>query len=192
MAGPQRGFTLIEALVAMVVLGFLMTAAVPMYTQWNQNLQIRTAADSIINALQSARNEAIRINQPVRFELTDASSATWRVCPWDVVNNDCVLGSAIQMRDGVEGGKNAKPGASSIDLGTYATALNPGDNLPAGVTFSPLGRSTNPGVDIRRIDVRNPLLSAADERRLVILVSVGGQIRMCDPKHNRATNAQGC
>jgi type IV fimbrial biogenesis protein FimT len=192
MSRSRSGFTLIEALVAMVVLGFLMTAAVPMYTQWNQNLQIRTAADSIINALQSARNEAVRLNQTVRFELVDAGSATWRVCPWDVVNNDCVVGADVQRRDGVEGGKNAKPGGANIDAGDYATALNPGDGLPAGVTFNPMGRSANPGVDLRRIDIRNPLLNAADERRLVILVSVGGQIRMCDPKHNRATNAQGC
>ena len=194
MVAHHRGFTLIEALIAMVVLGFLMTAALPMYTQWNQNLQIRTAADSIINALQSARNEAVRLNQPVRFDLTEVGGTAWRVCPWDVANNDCVVGANKQLRDSTEGGQNAKVGGTSIPAvaAAYATPLNPGDGLPAGVTFNAMGRSGNPGLDLLRIDVRNPLLSAADERRLVILLSVGGQIRMCDPQHNRASNAQGC
>jgi hypothetical protein len=43
-----------------------------------------------------------------------------------------------------------------------------------------------------RIDVRNTKLPASEERRLSILINVGGQIRLCDPKLVRATNPQGC
>ncbi|MFN0300597.1 MAG: GspH/FimT family pseudopilin [Burkholderiales bacterium] len=191
MGARPHGFTLIETLIAMAVLAILMTSGVPMYTQWIQNSQIRTAAESITNGLQVARNEAVRTSQQVRFEVTDPGSSGWRICAWDVVNDAC-LGAPIQERSAAEGGQNARLGGALVDAGNYVTALGAGAGLPAGVTFNAFGRSANPGFDLRRIDVRNPLLSAADERRLVILVSVGGQVRMCDPMHSRATNAQGC
>jgi type IV fimbrial biogenesis protein FimT len=188
----NRGFTLIEALVAMAVLGIMMAYGMPMYTAWIQNAQIRTAAESISNGLQLARNEAVRLNRPVRFELTDAANTAWRICLWDTPNNDCMAGPNIQERNGVDGGQNASVGGSNMDDGNYAVALMPGNQIPAGVTFNPMGRSDSPGFDLRRIDVRNTVLSAAEERRLVILLSIAGQSRMCDPKHIRTTNAQGC
>ncbi len=191
MGARPQGFTLIETLIAMAVLGILMTAGVPMYTQWIQNSQIRTAAESITSGLQVARNEAVRTNQQVRFELPDPASSAWRICVWDVANNAC-LGAPIQERNATEGGQNAQLGGALVDTGNYTAALGAGAGLPAGVTFNAFGRLANPGFDLRRIDVRNALLSAADERRLIILVSVGGQVRMCDAMHNRATNAQGC
>lgn len=187
----SRGFTLIEVIITVAIMALLMTFGMPMYTQWNQNMQIRSAADSIVNGLQVARNEAVRMNQTVRFELTNAAGDEWRVCGWDVVNNDC-LGAPIQERSGAEGGLNARLGGTTVEMGDFAVPISAGDGIPAGVTFSSFGRALNPGLDLRRIDVRNPMLSAADERRLVILITGGGQVRMCDPKHVRATNAQGC
>jgi type IV fimbrial biogenesis protein FimT len=193
MSMKSRGFTLIEVIITVAIMVLLMGFGMPMYTQWNQNMQIRTAADSIINGLQQARNEAVRANQSMRFELTDTMSGAWRVCAWDGVNDACI-GAPTQERSGAEGGKNARLGATAVEAVAvaHATPLDSGVGIPGGITFTPFGRLANPGLDLRRIDVRNPALAAEVERRLVVLVSVGGLIRMCDPKHNRATNAQGC
>lgn len=129
----------------------------------------------------------------MRFSLTNAGDTAWQVCVWDVVNDVCLATEQIiQSRNGTEGAQNAQIGGETVDGGDYSVALAPGANLPGSITFNAFGRASNPGTDLRRIDVRNTLVSAADERRLVIIVSLGGQVRMCDPKHNRATNAQGC
>ncbi len=190
-----RGFTLIEAIIGVAVMAFLMAAGMPMYTQWIQNAQIRTAADSIIDGLQLARNEAVRRGALVRFGLTGSSA--WEVCLWNVVNNKCLATEpVIQTRSGGEGSSNASLGAGGfLALGTeydYSTPLTAGLMIPGGVTFSPFGRPANTGVDIGRIDVRNTRLGAAEERRLVIAISLGGQIRLCDPKIVKAVNPQGC
>jgi hypothetical protein len=61
------------------------------------------------------------------------------------------------------------------------------------VAFDPFGRlaATAPN-NFVRVDVRNPIMDPNFERRLVILIAVGGQIRMCDPLLPKATNPQGC
>jgi type IV fimbrial biogenesis protein FimT len=68
-----------------------------------------------------------------------------------------------------------------------------GTNVPGGTAFDYYGRLavTAPN-NVMRIDVRNPTLAAADERRLVIFINQGGQVRVCDPKLALATNPQGC
>jgi hypothetical protein len=73
-----------------------------------------------------------------------------------------------------------------------ATALSAGTGLPAGVTFDGFGRApaVNGGTDIARVDVTNAI--SANARRMVILVSAGGQTRMCDPGVLLAHNPQGC
>ena len=130
----------------------------------------------------------------MRFTLANAADTAWQVCVWDVINDACLATEQIiQSRSGTEGAPNAQIGGASVDAGNdYGVAIAPGANIPGSVTFNSFGRASMPGTDLRRIDVRNTLISAADERRLVILVSLGGQVRLCDPKHNRATNGQGC
>jgi type IV fimbrial biogenesis protein FimT len=61
------------------------------------------------------------------------------------------------------------------------------------VAFDSFGRvSPQSPTNIARIDVRNTVLAAADERRMSIFIAPGGQIRMCDPQLAQATNPQGC
>jgi type IV fimbrial biogenesis protein FimT len=40
--------------------------------------------------------------------------------------------------------------------------------------------------------VRNTSVDPAEERRLVILIAPGGQVRLCDPRLALANNPQGC
>lgn len=188
----QRGFTLIEAIVAMAIMGILMAVGMPMYSQWIQNAQIRTAAESIIEGLQLARNEAVKSGAVVKFIAGSSTNSGWEVCLWNTATNQCMSTTRIQTRSGTEGAANVSLAGALADLGGYTTAISPGSQLPGGVTFNGFGRPATAGADLQRIDVRNTKLSAADERRLVILVSLGGQIRLCDPKFDRASNAQGC
>lgn len=195
----QHGVGLIELLIGITILSILLATGVPMFGQWIQNTQVRTAAESILDGLQLARNEAVRRNANVRFNLTSATGAVaWTVCV--VAGAEC--GEVIQQRSGTEGGGNARVGVSTespptpVPATQYSTALVAGAGLSgedgAGVTFNGLGAipAANVGTDITRIDVINAVSDEA--RRLVIIVGSGGLIRMCDPQHALADNLQGC
>lgn len=192
----QTGMTLIELAIGMVIIGILMAAAMPSFQQWIQSTQIRTAADSIQNGIQLARAEAVRRNAQVRFTLTDAGGTI----AWSV---GCVAATAdcpatIQSHPAADGTTNARAGIdttaapSPVPAGYYGTALAAGAGLPAGITFDSFGRvpSANVGADITRVDVINAI--TANARRMVVAVSSGGLIRMCDPALSLAANPQGC
>lgn len=194
----QQGVTLIELVIAVAILGILLMMGVPAFSEWIQNSQTRTAAESIQNGLQIARAEAVRRNSLVRFQLTDANGkVAWTVCTNTIAAN-CPAADVVQSRSSSEGGTNARVGVSvaalpsPIPANHFNTALAAGNALPNGVTFDGLGRVplANIGTDVSRIDVTNSKLATA--RRLVIVVNSGGQSRMCDPAQNLSTNPQGC
>lgn len=195
----QRGVSLIELIIGIAILAILLMIGMPTFGLWIQNTQVRAAAESIQNGLQLARNEAVRRNANVRFNLTStAGLPTWNVCV--LIGNAC--GEVIQQRAGAEGGGNARVGISTAAPATpvpttqYGTALAAGAGLGdaggAGVTFNGIGAipAANIGTDITRIDVVNAM--ANDARRLTIIVGNGGLTRMCDPRHALASNPQGC
>lgn len=184
-----RGFSLVELMVAITVLGILMTAAVPMFAVWIGNSKIRTAAESVYAGLQIAKQESVRRNARVLFRATDANSTTWTICPVGVGTFACdPLQPPIQVRDGGEESNSVRIGASAdtttINVGAFGAALAPGSGVPASVMFDSMGRTViTPGwVNAVRFDFRDPNMSAANERRLVVVVSPAGSPRMCDPQ----------
>ena len=189
----QKGFTLIELMITVTILGLLMVFGLPSYQEWIQSTQIRTAAESVQNGLQLARAEAVRTNAPIQFQLTSTPTARlsdWTVCR--VATLPCPAASVVQQRTGAEGSANARVGVGSSAT-VFSTVLSTAPTLPANVViFTGFGRITAvlaAGVRIR-IDITNTASTTA--RRIVLLVSSGGQIRMCDPLLALATNPQGC
>lgn len=202
---PQRGFSLIELMVAIAVFAILLTLGMPSLTTWMQNSQIRTATDAIQNGLQIARGEAVRRNTTVRFQLTDtadnacaiAAANTNTVATW-VVSLDNPAGACattawdentaappavriLQMRPSAEGTRNAVVLANQTS-----------------VIFNGLGRITPVPAATITIGVSNPtggacatIATPAPMRCLRVEVSTGGQIRLCDPAF-AATDPQGC
>jgi type IV fimbrial biogenesis protein FimT len=186
---PAAGFSLVELMIAIAVFSILIMLGAPSFTSWMQSSQIRTAAESIVDGLQLARAEAVRLNANVQFSLTSSSGLVdWQVCSAAAATAiPCPTGTGnlIQQRSNTEGSVNARVGVYEENDGnnasSYSTVVAAGNEMPTHVTFNGLGRAVTDGSDDTvRIDVTN--VKDPNARRLIILVNYpGGQIRMCDP-----------
>ena len=164
-ARPQAGFTLVEVLVSLAVLATLLAVGLPSYLTWMQNSQIRTAAESITNGLQVAKNEAIRRNARVQFQLTNLTA-------WQINLASDPGGTPIQARFHEEGSPN-----------TIVTLFP--DSTATTVTFNSLGRvvaNADGTTTLTRVFIENPVLSTTDMRPLNVVIPSAGGVRMCDPK----------
>lgn len=176
--------SLIELMVALVILGVLMGVALPEFRVWLWNARIRTAMESLNNGMQLARAEAVRRNTDVQFVLTGADTG-WRVgCEIPEADldgdgkDDCP--ETIQSRSGGEGSRDV------------ALAVTPADALM--VTYNGYGRVTannDASAAITQLDVDTTHLDPAQSRNLRLLIS-GSSVRSCDPNVTTAGDPRLC
>lgn len=153
------GFTFIEVMIAVVIMGVMLAYALPNYSTWIKNSHIRNASESVLNGLQRARAEAVVRNASVSFQIT-ADTNLWTVT--DVATGELIF---------------AKPMAEISPSITYTV-------LPAGATtvvFGNLGTVTNGAAAITQIDFDTSDLPAEDSRNLRVTLGAGGAVRTCDP-----------
>ena len=193
----QRGFSLIEIVVTMAVLGLILFAAVPSIGAWMDNTRIRNMADSLQNGLQTARGEAVRRNQEVSFWLVglddpgilantctlSASSASWVVSVFTPVNH-CADQPSTDSAPMLVVARAAGTDASRVTV----SALNADGTAATAVTFNGFGRITNAGA-IARIDID---ATGTNHRNLRIAISPAGQVRTCDPNVSDSTDPRKC
>ncbi len=166
----QRGFSMVELLIGIAILAILAVVGAPSLTTWMQNAQLRTAAEITSDGLQLAKAEAVRRNTQVQFSLPGATTS-WSI---GCATPSATCPATIQSRSGNEG-------TSNVTLTTTANT----------VTFNGLGRASN-AMSISLVNNTGGACQPAGPMRcLNILVSAGGQIRMCNPALP-STNPQGC
>ena len=78
-ARNANGFTLVEMLVTLTIIGFLLAIAAPSFRQMMLNHGIRTASFDLFSALEYARSEAIKRNTTVSVKPDSAWSTGWKV-----------------------------------------------------------------------------------------------------------------
>jgi type IV fimbrial biogenesis protein FimT len=181
LASAQYGMTLIEMLIGIAILGILIAVGLPGYGTWIQNTQIRTAAESVLNGMQLARNEAVRRNANVQLVLGTQSS--WTICVLPLPCPPVLPALPIQTRDYGAGSKNV----TVVAVPANATTI----------TFNSLGRvvaNADASASITQLDFDVPtaMLAATLSRNLRILVAAGGNVRMCDPTVTDATDPRFC
>jgi type IV fimbrial biogenesis protein FimT len=159
----SAGFTLIELMIALVILAIMLLIALPNFAVWMQNTQIRTAGEAVLNGMQLARAEAIRRNVSIELRMDASSGWTARVAdpPQEV----------IQARLAGEGSAAAL--VTITPVGARTVTFN---------SFGSVATNADGTATVTEIKIDSPSIAAADSRELCILVRAGGNVRMCDPQ----------
>lgn len=175
----QRGMSIIEAMIIVVIIAIAMAVGVPNMVEWMQNAQIRTAAESMLNGLQTARAEAIRRNATVQFSMLTPGSAGetgWQIT---LVNT----GATVQSKPKGEGSQNVTVTATPSDS--------------SGITFDGFGRAPTTGLNndgtptLTQLDFTS-VATGGTWRNLRIRTTAGGDIRLCDPNVSSSSDPRSC
>ncbi len=178
------GFTLVELAVGMAIVAILIALGLPSLSSYLQGSKLRDSARSFYTGLQLARTEAIRLNLPVQFVLTDTplsntvakdavASATGRNWVVRVVNPDGSF-TLVQAKSAAQGSGQAGAVSSVAVAGDFdAITFNGlgGPTVGAGAVFA----FSNPaGGACATVAEPNGM------RCLSVVVGAGGQARICD------------
>lgn len=133
VVGPRRtGFTLIEALVAIVVFGLLTAIALPRMRNISLGEEVRAARGAVASAYGRARVHAIQVRKPATVNF-DASSV-WITVPADGGGLDTV-GPVVNLTDAHGVTVNATGTVTILPTGLVNAAT------PITVTVSKYGKS---------------------------------------------------
>ena len=168
----QQGYTLIEMMVAVVVLGVILAIAVPSFNAMIKNTQIRTAAESVSNGLLKARAEAISRNTNVTFVLGAGTSWSIRQVSGNVL---------IESRA-------SKEGSADVTL----TAVDAAVAAATTVTFNSLGGIVATNADASLPIAQVDFTTTGGDRDLRVEIGAGGRIKMCDPNLTSGSSPRAC
>ncbi|MDM8007987.1 MAG: prepilin-type N-terminal cleavage/methylation domain-containing protein [Phycisphaerae bacterium] len=79
----ERGFSLIELMIVLVVLGLIIGYSIPSFQRFSSTLQLRGASENIAGQLRLAREKAIAtgVVQPVSFRYGYLGESDYRTTP---------------------------------------------------------------------------------------------------------------
>jgi len=121
-AAAVRGFTLIELMVTLTVLGIMLGVGIPAFKDFVDGQRVKSASFELMSSLLIARSEAIKRNATVT--VTPVSSTAW-ASGWSVG----VAGTTLHDQQAIEGVT-----VTTEDSGCAATAA------VASVAFASNGR----------------------------------------------------
>lgn len=184
----SAGFTLVEMIIAVAILGIMAAIAMPSFSTFIRNAQIRSAVENMQAGLNLARSEALRRNTRVSLWMVNGISATcarsasgtsWVVSLADpagkcnIVSSETVAPQLVQSRSGSDG--TGTVGVSAVTGGGAASSC---------ITFNGFGQveaaCTGGGTPVARV-VFAPAAATAGVGNLEVRVTPGGAIRSCNP-----------
>lgn len=188
----HAGFTLLELLVTLAIFGTLIGLAVPQFYVWTQSAKLRSVAESLQNALRLAQGEAVRRSHSVKLSLISAPGTTPPVIFTAASSSSDPATSISAVSPATNWMAYTVPVLASDTYDFVAGGDN--GNLespvkisgPASLTFTPFGRLS--GVTT----TQTYSITNSPGRALNVTVTVGGQVRLCDPNRSITSSPDGC
>lgn len=207
----DRGFTLIELSIVLAIMAGMLAWAIPAFSVWVANARVRSVAESLQNDMRQAQAEAVRRNRQVALVLTnntpsvDSPSATvstsalnWVLYALPLLGSDETANEITATTQ--EGGTTGF--LQGFNQGTNSnTTINA---TPGTLCFSSIGRlatSSSAIANAANATCSIPTTStpryfrvqnSVGDRPLWVSVSLGGQIRLCDPNRVLPDQLGGC
>ncbi len=193
------GFTLIELMITVTLLAILMMLAAPSMMEWVRNSKVRAVSEALQSGLREAQSESLRRSRQVAFALTDskptvdspAFTAKTDGNHWTVHALPSMAGESSAF---VSSGILTDVGAGVTITGPAAVCFNSVGRLVPNTTtaFTTLTGGATCSIDAANPPTYDIELDGAD-RPLRVLVTLGGQVRMCDPKKTMSNaHPDGC
>ncbi len=174
----NRGFTLIEMMIAVSIFAFLVLLGGPMYADFLGNTQIRNAAENTLTGVRLAQTHAVRNNRPAKVVLDASAAGGWSVYTFDENTNDYAV-TAVDNYLWKEGA--AKTTVTLLPGGATEVAFDGLGRVCTTVLCNPAFAATTP---VTEVDVTNPSVSVGARRNLHVRISaIGGTTatKLCDP-----------
>jgi prepilin-type N-terminal cleavage/methylation domain-containing protein len=162
-ARSQKGFTLIELMVAVAILAILVTLAAPSFNSLIDKYRVKRAADSISAFLINAKSEAIKRNATVSVVFKPAG-APWCAGMTTGTDCDCTVANACQ----IDGAERVVKGSDYKDI------LLAVDATGSTFAFAPQRGRTN-------VAGNAEVTSANGLKVRVVVKNTTGRIRLCSP-----------
>ncbi len=119
----KRGFTLIEMLLVIIIIGIISAIAAPQFAKSMKGNRLRTAARSVVGAGRYARSMAVIHQRPM-------------VITFDLENSSLVVAEAIRQIENTEVDEDKDEPVSALDEAFDVTKERPSTGAGVGVADS--------------------------------------------------------
>lgn len=154
----RNGFTLIEVMIVVAIIGVVMALALPNYTIWNNQYQLRRATTEVANSLTLSRMAAMNRNRMVTVTLSSSGGAV-AISSVDTANASVLPSQTMPF---------PVTGVTSVPLPSPLSG-------PVTVQFSPRGLRLIPSGSADQVVV----LSNANGLQYSVLVRASGKVKWC-------------